>query len=769
MNSFHSLFLAFGCSIPALSQAQFGAGVSIASGITDVREIRTADLNGDGILDVIIRQPNAIGWFQNDGEGSFAAFDTIHVSVGDLGAFDIGDVHGDDLSDIVLSDAGANAILLLPNDGIGGFGLPESIVSLDGGVVGRLLLADVFGGPEPELFYRSGDVLVRANEGGSFTEAQVITTSGGFSFDFQVLDMDGDGNLDMANFQGLTPTLSIWLNPGVQGDPWLNVQSGSMGNVGGSPTQVLDVDGDGDMDLANAGNHFMQWWKFPLQGAEPYFLGTLVDGNTPEFFRRGYTARLGCGAGASMVWTDSIGEQVEWATYDPVLEAFGPVSILPGLPSFLEISAGDLDGDGKEDLVLWHDEGLLSWYRSSIEASSISVTTEPFDTLCSSGSSYALVDGLPAGGVWKGPGVAENEFTPTGEGAFDLFYTVPDPVSGCPVSAVQVLNVLQAPIVTLVSGDPTSNCDTSPLVYSASPAGGTWGGAAAETGFVDRSCAVRPLNAGAVYTMNAVNGGSCVGGGALLQLPACTLLDLGPDQQLCLDQDMLEVVLQGPNAGVAEITGFDSVVSSSPFNATGFFVPGNGAGVYEFIGSAIAPSSCPALDTLLVEVSPLPVVELVLPFETILNTVTNVDLSGGSVSGGFYTLDAAPEPITTINPSALTIGEHTITYTYEDPITGCTNSAVDTFSVETHTSVGLQGALLDVKVVPNPAMHHCQVWFPAGLPVNVLLRDAVGRMVGNWSAVSTPMEMDLSNFPAGSYVVYIEQGEIRGHVKLVVQ
>lgn len=760
--------IAFLLFLPFSNSAQFAPGIPLSATMNEVRELRVVDVDGDLDMDVVVRQPNAIGWFENDGSGNFAPFDTIHVSSGELGAFDMGDVNGDDLLDIVLSDAGADGILVLPNAGIGGFGPPDTVVGLDGGFVGRVLLADVFGGPEAELFYRSGDVLVCANDGGTFAEAQIITTSGGFSFDFQVLDMDGDERLDLANFQGLTPTLSIWLNPGTQGDPWVNVQSSSMGNVGGRPTQALDVDGDGDIDLANASNHLAQWWRFPLEGPGPYSLGASVDGMMMKPFRRGWAARLGCGAGASMVWTDSISEPVKWATYDEVLEGFGPVGFLPDLPSFSEIGAGDIDGDGNEDLVLLHDQVMLSWYGSSIEASSISVTTEPFDTLCSAGSAYALVDGLPGGGVWKGPGVAANVFTPSGEGTFDLFYTVSDPVSGCPVSARQALNVLEAPIVTLVSGDPTSNCDTSPLLYSASPAGGTWGGAAAEFGFVDRSCAVRPLNDGVVYTMNAVNGGNCVGGGALLQLPACTLLDLGPEQQLCLVQDTLEVEFQGPNAGLAEISGFDSVVSSSPFNATGSFVPGNGPGVYEFIGTAIAPFSCPALDTLLVEILPLPVVELVLPFETVLNTVTNVELSGGSLPGGFYTLDASPEPIAMIDPSALTIGLHTMTYTYEEPTTGCTNSAVDTFFVETHTMVGSQVAMSGVKVVPNPAMHHCQVWFPAGLPVNVVLRDALGRTVASWSEVNTPMQMDVSNFPAGSYVVSIEQGELLGHVKLVI-
>lgn len=750
------------------SAAQFAPGIPLSTNMSDVRELRVVDVDGDSDRDVVVRQTNAIGWFENDGVGNFAPFDTIHASLGELSAFDIADVQTDGLLDLVIADGGVDAILLLLGEGLGEFGFPQPIVGMNGGLVGRLHLANVFAGPEPELLLRSGDILVVENIGGTFGDAQVITTAGGFSFDFQVLDMNADGVLDVANFQGLTPTLSIWLNPGLQGDPWLNVQSNSMGNVGGRPTQALDVDGDGDVDLANAANFQMQWWQFPLEGQGPYFLGQLVDGLDLEPFRRGTTARLGCGAGASMVWTDSINEPVQWATYDAVLGGFGPTGLLTDLPSFLEIGAGDIEGDGVEDLVLWHDGSVLSWYRSLIEVPSTSILTEPFDTLCSSGSAYPLANAVPDGGSWTGPGVVENVFTPTGEGAYELVYTISDATSGCPVSESQVLTVLFAPTVTLVSGDATSNCDTAPLVYSATPAGGTWSGAADEFGVVDRSCAARPLNAGAVYTMNAVNGGSCFGGGALLQLPSCTLLDLGPDQQLCLDQDTLEVQLQGVNAGIAELSGFDEVAASSTSTATGFFQPVNGPGTYEFTGTAIASSSCPAFDTLVIVVDPLPDVVLNLPFQTLVDTVTSVVLSGGDGPNGYYTLDEGTDPVTTIDPSSLTAGPHTITYTVLDAITGCINAAIDTFSVEITTELSSFAASLSVKVVPNPATDRCQVWFSEGLPAQVILHDAVGRTLGVWYAASAPLELDLAPIPAGSYMLSIAQDTRQGRVKFVV-
>lgn len=334
-----------------------------------------------------------------------------------------------------------------------------------------------------------------------------------------------------------------------------------MGNVGGRPTQVLDVDGDGDMDLANAANHFMQWWKFPLQGEEPYVLGALVGGNTPEFSRRGYTARLGCGPGASMLWTDSISQPVKWVTYDAVLGGFGPVGNLSELPSFLEIGAGDIDGDGREDLVLWHDEVHLAWFRSNIQPSIVEVELAPFDTLCNAPVPYQLVQAQIEGGTWSGMGVQGEYFIPDGHGDVDLFYTILDPEFGCPHTVAGTIRVISVPTVTseIPLNDP---CAVGQTQLTGSPVGGTWGGVVNVFGIIDNDTLSRPTTENLIYSFTDASGSTCQHIG-MYSLQSYSLLGYSDPGPFCQSVEPSSFMIAGPLQGGVFATG-DVVLNVVP-------------------------------------------------------------------------------------------------------------------------------------------------------------------------------------------------------------
>lgn len=732
--------------------AQFAPGVPITAFISDVQEIRTVDLDGASGVDVIVRQPNAISWYRNtDGLGSFAGSDTLHVSLDLLDACDFADVDADGDLDLVVADRGADAILLLRNEGAGAFGSPEVVVEMNGGVAGAIHLVDAFGSPEPELFYRSGGVVALPNEGGSFGTTELVLTTGGFSFDFQVLDVDEDGDPDLASFNGLNPTLIMLRNPGVEGEPWEPIESYSMGNPGGHPTQALDVDGDGDLDMANAANHLMQWWRFPVVGSAPYSVGALVNGMTSSLHRRGWTARLGCGPGATMLWTDSIGEPVQWSTYDPTLGAFAPISTLPDLPSFQAIHSGDVNGDGKEDLVLWHGD-TLSWFANRISAPVLTIELTPFDTLCDSGDAYTLQHATPTGGIWRGTGVESNVFTPDGPGTFELSYCLADEVSGCPVVASQGLEVISAPTLNLLAGTPELSCAEDTLVYEATPAGGTWGGIADANGVVDRSCVARPVEGAVEYQMNAVNGGECVAYGALIQSPACVVVSLGPDQAVCHLGDTLEVDVMRPMNGGMAMEGMDEVIYPSPVNAIGLFYPIHAPGTYEIIATAIAPNYCPGHDTMVVEVLPLPEVTFNLGVETMLNGQV-LDLDGiGEPVGGVYLIDE--DTMEVFAPIGYAVGTMVpIQYTYTDPVTGCSGTAVDSIIIDGTVGLDQLHSRSASTLRPNPAS--AAVRFQSPTPGGLRILDGLGRVVQQGRVPEGVVTLDVSTLRPGTYWVEV--------------
>lgn len=78
------------------------------------------------------------------------------------------------------------------------------------------------------------------------------------------------------------------------------------------------------------------------------------------------------------------------------------------------------------------------------------VTLDTIDGLCQDAGAFALIGGLPEGGVYTGTGVDNGIFDPavSGPGIFDVTYTFTD-ANGCVNSAVQPVSVYGVPTVDL--------------------------------------------------------------------------------------------------------------------------------------------------------------------------------------------------------------------------------------------------------------------------------------------------------------------------------
>lgn len=601
MSSLSTLFLAIGCSVPHLTQAQFGSGIPIASGLTEVQELRAADLDGVNGIDIVVRQPNAIGWFANGGSGNFAPFDTIYMSQGEIGAFDLADVQADGFLDMMVADGGADAIVLLSNTGAGNFGSPLTVFGLEGALPQAIALEDILGNSSPDLVVNTGSQIQGfVNVDGDFGVPPVILTEGTFNQGLYVLDTDGDGDRDVVTFVGLSGALTTLINPGTMVAPWLN--GSTFGHImGGKRMRVVDVDGDGDLDLANATNHVMSWVDFE-PGVDGIVAPQAVSGTTISLHRTGWTIPLGCGAGASMVWTDSISEPVQWTTYDPVLAGFGPVSVLPDLPSFQAIRSGDMDGDAKEDLILWYGGVNLSWYGNNILGSTQEVIISPFDTLCNAPVPYLLDHAQQAGGTWSGEGVEGDTFTPFGAGEFELFYTVLNELSGCPVSGSRSVEVIEVPMVISDSplGDP---CATGQIQLTGLPSGGAWSGAANAIGIIDNDTLTRPFQGGIYYAYTDVSGNTCEYGG-MYQLQSYSTLAYTNPSPYCQGDDPVGFAVVGPLLGGLNVTGEGVMnVTYVPPVANVVFDP-SAEGYHVIVITSISPFHCTTtvVDSILVSV-----------------------------------------------------------------------------------------------------------------------------------------------------------------------
>lgn len=281
------------------------------------------------------------------------------------------------------------------------------------------------------------------------------------------------------------------------------------------------------------------------------------------------------------------------------------------------------------------------------------VNAGPDFAICLNAPAITLT-GTPTGGTWSGTGItATGVFTPSAVGTVNLTYTY---TSGCSGSDIVAVTVNPLPVVN-AGADITVCNQPVATALTGTPSGGTWSG----TGITNPSGQFTPFATGTfpvVYTVT--NTSSCSGRDTMLvHVVNPTSANAGADQTICADAANIQ--LTGIPAG-GSWTG-------AGITASGLFDPttaGNFPMVYTF-----GTGSCQTKDTMRFVVNPLPVVNAGTDFQACQNGASSNHT--GLPAGGTWTgngISAAG----LFNPASAGAGTHTLTYTYADPSTGCTNA-----------------------------------------------------------------------------------------------
>ena len=293
---------------------------SVANTPNGADSVVTADIDGDGHLDLVSAAFGEIVWHQNDGAGGF----TEH-SVADMGpliarSVTVTDVDGDGHLDLVaaFSNSLDDEIFWFRNDGNENF-TPQSIVANENRGASSVTTADVDGDGDIDVLVAAADgdsIKWYENDGSeSFSEHLISDPMIGADGASSVItaDVDGDGDLDVLSASRDDDTIAWYENDGNQ---TFTRQIIDDGFLGARSVTTADVDGDGTIDV----------------------LGAAFDSNEIAWFRNN-----GDGTFAKEIVTEAA---------DP---ADGPNSV----------TTADIDADGDLDILSTSfRDGEVVWYEN---------------------------------------------------------------------------------------------------------------------------------------------------------------------------------------------------------------------------------------------------------------------------------------------------------------------------------------------------------------------------------------------------------------------
>ncbi|WP_431216956.1 FG-GAP-like repeat-containing protein [Puia sp. P3] len=309
-------------------------------------QMAASDIDGDGKLDLVTSGQDIFVFKNTSGGTGSISFRPVPVVTSHVfGTLAISDLNGDGKPDIVITNPGTNSVLVYGNvstpDSIA-FASPISLPLGPEGITASLAVGDLDADGKPEIVvtYAVSGVVIFHNTGGngkfSFTQTAPFPIKSYFSSGaspgaVSIGDLDGDGKPDLAIALGANAAFSVMRNMSTNGTILFDkeLQFTAVTNFTQS-ISLNDMDGDGKPDVT-------------------------IDDNERDHVR--------VYKNISTVGNIGFSRQLQYDLGDRM----GPVS------------TGDLDGDGKADIVATstYFSQVVSVFRNRSE---VAATTAIADT-----------------------------------------------------------------------------------------------------------------------------------------------------------------------------------------------------------------------------------------------------------------------------------------------------------------------------------------------------------------------------------------------------
>ncbi|UCD19975.1 MAG: VCBS repeat-containing protein [candidate division WOR-3 bacterium] len=246
---------------------------SIATGFFNAHEITAIDMDGDNDIDVLgaAALTDEIAWFENDGLIPPGWTEhTISNSFDGARSVKAADIDGDGLLDVVGAALLENAVTWWRNNGNSTW--TEHVLDNYFGMAHMVYALDIDADGDSDVVaaaYTANTIAWWRNDGGTpvqFTK-QIIDGALAGALGVFAADINNDGHTDVLGTADYTDDVTWYSNSGTSPISWTRTIIDG-GCDGAWPVYAADLDGDGDIDVLAAANasHDIYWYENDLIG-----------------------------------------------------------------------------------------------------------------------------------------------------------------------------------------------------------------------------------------------------------------------------------------------------------------------------------------------------------------------------------------------------------------------------------------------------------------------------------------------------------------------